>query len=73
MQHEVERARERERIGCIEFDELEAFLALEVCDVLSPPGEEAVDADDLPSTLEKAIAQVRTDESGGSGEQGATK
>lgn len=52
-------------------NQLEALVAMQVLNVAFGAGEQVVRADDLASTREQAIDQMRTQEAGPAGEQDA--
>ena len=49
--------------------QLEARMADPVLDVLLPPGEEIVDADDIVPVRHQAVAQMRAEKAGAAGDE----
>jgi hypothetical protein len=58
-----------EREGHVVPDELEVRLAQKVRDVVLGPGEEIVDTQDVVTSGDQALAQVRAEKTGSSGHQ----
>ena len=69
MQDVVELTRNVDVLGDVLLDEVEAFLAEEMRDVLDVPGQEVVHRDHLATIGEHALAEVRAEEAGTTGDQ----
>lgn len=69
MQDIVQFARYVDKLGDIVVVVLEVFLLKQVFDVVEAAGEQVVHADDLVAFGEKAVAEVRADETGGAGDE----
>ena len=67
MEHAIDGAVHRERLGHIVLDEAETGDSRQVRDVAKRSGEKIVDADDRVVLREQAVTQMRADESGGAG------
>ena len=62
---------EEERLGDVVPDKLELVVVEQMLDVLSPAGEEVVQADDVMAVRKKPLAEVGADEAGAAGDENA--
>ena len=62
MQHPVEVPVDPDVLGDVVFDECEAAPRLDRAQIIAASGDEVVHADDVPISIEKEFAQMRTDE-----------
>jgi hypothetical protein len=70
VQHDVHRAVDVDVVGDVVLDELE-IQASQVSDVGNVSGQQVVDPDNAVALLEQGLGQVRSDESGGAGNDNA--
>ena len=73
VQHAVEMALHVHRRRDIVPDEPEAGVAGQMREVVRMTGDEVVDADDLMFVVEKAVAEMRAEKTGGAGHQNSHK
>ena len=69
MQDEIYAIVDGEWLGHVLLHEPEARVPLEVGEIPSDPGEEVVDPENVPVAREEMFAEVRSEESGRSGDQ----
>src|SRR6185436_1852533 len=66
VEHGIDRSFDLERLGDVVVQEVEARSPAQMRDVLRPPGDQVVDADDPVPFGEQPVAEVRAEKTGSS-------
>ena len=66
----IHRAIEEQKFGDVLLDETEISVAGEVVDVRDAAGDKVINADNLVPALEQQVGEMRTKETGGTGDDG---
>jgi alpha-galactosidase len=66
MQDVIDRARHIDKLGDIVLDDSKSRVAREMSQVGRSAGDQVVDRENLPATIEEVVAKVRPEKSGAS-------